>query len=199
MDVELPATGVANVDVPAVLVENHRRFLAFLTRRVPTREIAEDILQDAFVRGLTRAPQLATSESIVAWFYRVLRNAVADYYRRAGAHERGIERYAAEAGHAAAPEDPEMFDAVCECVRSLVGTLKPEYATAIRRVDLDGLAPGAFAAEAGISAGNASVRLHRAHRALESRVRELCATCAEHGCNACSCGGVRIPPPAASL
>ena len=49
-------------DVAAVLTENHRRFLTFLTRRVPTREIAEDILQEAFVRGLTRAPDLATTE-----------------------------------------------------------------------------------------------------------------------------------------
>jgi RNA polymerase sigma-70 factor (ECF subfamily) len=31
----------------AVLVENHRRFLAFLERRVGSREVAEDILQDA--------------------------------------------------------------------------------------------------------------------------------------------------------
>src|SRR5688572_4203930 len=32
-----------------VLVENHRRFLQFLERRVGSREVAEDILQDAFV------------------------------------------------------------------------------------------------------------------------------------------------------
>ncbi|NOT26758.1 MAG: sigma-70 family RNA polymerase sigma factor [Acidobacteria bacterium] len=179
--------GAIDQGTAAVLVENHRRFLAFLQRRVPSREIAEDILQDAFVRGLTRAPDLATSESVMAWFYRVLRNAIVDYYRRAGVEERAIERYAAETNDTVDPVDAELFDTVCDCVRSLVSTLKPEYAAAINRVSLDGISPSAFAAETGISANNAGVRLHRAHKALKERVREVCNTCADHGCSPCSC------------
>lgn len=171
----------------SILMENHRRFLAFLLRRVPTREIAEDILQDAFVRGLTKPPALKASESVVAWFYRVLRNAIVDYYRHAGVETRAIERYAAETDDTVAPSDQELFDAVCDCVESLVRTLKPEYATAITRVNLEGLSPTAFAAELGISANNAGVRLHRAHRALRDRVIQVCNTCADHGCSPCSC------------
>jgi len=177
----------ADRDSASVLAENHRRFLAFLERRVPTREIAEDILQDAFVRGLTKAPAFTTPASNVAWFYRVLRNAIVDYYRRAGVEERAVERYAAETGDSVAPVDPELFDTVCACVRSLVATLKPEYAAAITRVDLEGASPAAFALESGISSNNAGVRLHRAHRALKARLREVCSTCADHGCTPCSC------------
>ena len=179
--------GALDQGTAAVLVENHRRFLAFLQRRVPSREIAEDILQDAFVRGLTRSPALGSSDSVMAWFYRVLRNAIVDYYRRAGVEERAIERYAAETNDTVAPVDAELFDTVCDCVRSLVSTLKPEYARAITRVNLDGITPAAFAAEAGISSNNAGVRLHRAHRALRERIREVCNTCADHGCSPCSC------------
>jgi RNA polymerase sigma-70 factor (ECF subfamily) len=181
----------AGRDIASVLTGNHRRFLAFLQRRVPTREIAEDILQDAFVRGLTKAPPFASSESSVTWFYRVLRNAIVDYYRHAGVEERAIERYAAEAEGVVAPADPELFEVVCDCVRSLVGTLKPEYAAAITRVDLEGVSPVAFAVEQGISPNNAGVRLHRAHRALKARVREVCTTCAEHGCRPCACAPAR--------
>jgi len=65
-----------------VLVENHREFLAFLERRVGSREVAEDLLQEAFVRSLDKVP-LDANESAVAWFYRVLRNAVIDHYRQA--------------------------------------------------------------------------------------------------------------------
>lgn len=185
-------------DTASILADNHRRFLAFLMRRVPTREIAEDILQDAFVRGLTKAPPLATTESSVAWFYRVLRNAVVDYYRRAGVEARAIERYAAETGDPYAPVDPELYETGCDCVRSLVGTLKPEYAAAITRVDLEGMSSTAFALESGISLNNAGVRLHRAHRALKARVREVCSTCADHGCSPCSCGPGRFTPKSAS-
>jgi RNA polymerase sigma factor (sigma-70 family) len=180
-------TQVVTPEVAQVLVDNHRRFLAFLQRRVSSREIAEDILQDAFVRGITKAPPMQDSESILAWFYRVLRNAIIDHYRRAGAEERAYAHVLAEAEDTVTPSDTELFETVCACVMDLVGTLKPEYATSIRRVDLDGLPVKTFAAEQGISANNAAVRLHRAHQALKRQVIETCGTCAEHGCYRCEC------------
>jgi DNA-directed RNA polymerase specialized sigma24 family protein len=54
--------------VVEALVDNHRRFLAFLERRVGSRAVAEDLLQDAFVRGLERAPTLRRSEAATAWW-----------------------------------------------------------------------------------------------------------------------------------
>ena len=82
MDME---TQAATTDVSRVLVDNHRRFLSFLERRVGSRDVAEDILQDAFVRGITRAPEMRDSEAITAWFYRVLRNAIVELYLALGA------------------------------------------------------------------------------------------------------------------
>ncbi|MGH9348369.1 MAG: RNA polymerase sigma factor [Vicinamibacterales bacterium] len=180
-------TQVVTPALAQVLVDNHRRFLSFLERRVPSREVAEDILQDAFVRGITRAPEIRDTESIVAWFYRVLRNAIADHYRRAGAEQRAYAQVLAESDDSITPSDTELFETVCACVRDLVGTLKPEYAAAITRVDLDGVAVKAFADEQGITANNAAVRLHRAHQALKRQVTETCGTCAEHGCYRCEC------------
>jgi len=72
-----------------------------------------------------------------------------------------------------------------------VDTLKPEYAEAIRRVDLGGASVGGFATEAGITAGNASVRLHRAHAALKQRLLATCGACATHGCLDCRCGSAQ--------
>jgi arsenate reductase len=47
------------------------------------------VLQEAFARSLDKVP-LGSEESAVAWFYRVLRNAVLDHYRRAGASDRAL-------------------------------------------------------------------------------------------------------------
>lgn len=174
-------------DVTKVLVENHKRFLAFLERRVRSRDVAEDILQDAFVRGIMRGGQIRDGESAIAWFYRVLRNAVTDHYRRQSAEQRAYEAAGAEMEDTVAPVDPELWDEACACVRSLVDTLKPEYAAAIRRVDLDGVPVKAFAEEQGISPNNAAVRLHRAHDALKKQVTLSCGLCAEHGCYNCQC------------
>lgn len=175
--------------VIATLVANHRRFLAFLERRVGSREIAEDILQDAFVRGLARADQVRGEESATAWFYRLLRNAVVDHWRRRAAERRAADRAGAEREWTTPGPDGEMLDEVCACATSLLDTLKPEYAEALRRVDLGGAGVKAFAADAGITANNASVRLHRAREALRRQLAASCGTCAEHGCLDCSCGG----------
>ncbi|HKP49502.1 MAG TPA: hypothetical protein VJU17_05755, partial [Gemmatimonadales bacterium] len=48
-----------------VLLDNHSRFLAFLERRVGSRDEAEDILQDAFVRSLERAPPMEDTTSAI--------------------------------------------------------------------------------------------------------------------------------------
>lgn len=187
---EAPAGGTPPPPhVVATLVEQHRRFLAFLERRVGSRADAEDILQEAFVRGLTRAGQLRDDESAVAWFYRTLRNAVVDHWRRRGSRERMLERAAAFEPDPVAGVDEELMAAACACVTDLLDTLRPAYAEALRRVDVEGVPVGEYARQAGITANNASVRLFRARQELRERVTSACGTCAEHGCLDCQCGG----------
>jgi RNA polymerase sigma-70 factor (ECF subfamily) len=181
-----PVAGELAPDVVRRLVAGHRDFLRFLERRVESRALAEDILQEAFVRGLERADDIG-AETATAWFYRTLRNAVIDHYRRRGSSTRALERLASELGDDVEPS-AELGSAICGCVAQLAGTLKPEYANAIRRIEIDGVSVKDYAAEAGISASNAGVRVFRAREALKKRVAVCCGSCAEHGCIDCTCG-----------
>jgi RNA polymerase sigma factor (sigma-70 family) len=184
------AAGGLSPGVLRVLVANHDRFLAFLARRVQRRDVAEEILQDAFVRGIVRGGALREDESAVAWFYRLLRNAIVDRARWQSVEARGLAALAREAGsNAEAEPDGELIETICACVKNLVDTLRDEYAAAIRRVDLEGESVRSFAAAAGITRGNAAVRLYRARQALRRRVEESCGTCATHGCYECECRG----------
>jgi RNA polymerase sigma-70 factor (ECF subfamily) len=172
-----------------VLLENHARFLAFLERRVGSRDVAEDIMQEALVRGLDHGGSLRSAESATAWFYRVLRNAITDHFRRQESQDRVLERLAAESEPGDEARDKDLEAVVCECVLSLVDTLKPEYATALRRVELDGVSVRRYAEETGITAGNAGVRLHRARESLRKQLVRCCGTCLTHGCFDCQCKG----------
>lgn len=174
-------------DVVETLVSNHRQFLAFLEKRVESREAAEDILQEAFVRGLGSS-SLPEAESATAWFYRALRNAVVDHYRRKGSESRALEQVAALTDDAV-PPDAEMMDTVCSCIRGLLTTLKPEYASAIERVELNDISVRDYAAEQQMTANAAGVRLFRAREALKRRLIQSCGTCAEHACLDCRCSG----------
>jgi RNA polymerase sigma factor (sigma-70 family) len=176
-------------EIADIFVANHREFLAFLERRVGSRAIAEDILQEAFVKGMNRIDASKTEKgegSIVAWFYRTLRNAAIDYHRRHQTASKALASFAAE-NDAQPKPDPDLHAAVCQCVNRLAATLKPEFATALRRIEVDGVAVKDYAVEAGISSSNAAVRVFRAREALRKQVARSCGTCAEHGCLECTC------------
>jgi RNA polymerase sigma factor (sigma-70 family) len=171
--------------VVAALVENHRELLRYVERRTGDRALAEELVQDAFVRGLNHAEDIR--ESALGWLYRVLHNAVVDQQRKKAVSDRKLQAFAAELSAAHSPEE-ELTRVACQCISRLARTLKPEYAQALQRVDVDGISVKAYAEEAGISANNAGVRLFRARDSLRKQLAISCGTCAEHGCFDCSCG-----------
>jgi len=178
----------------STLVANHRRFLSFLKARVGNEALAEDILQAAFVKGAEEVRSIRDEESVVAWFYRVLRNAIIDAARRREAEARALGRFAQELPEDAHLAPPDAMNAICGCVTSLVDTIAPDYGDLLHRIDLEGATIGDVAEENGITPNNARVRLHRARHALRLRVKQTCGTCAEHGCLDCTC---KRPAPGA--
>ncbi|MBA2543921.1 MAG: sigma-70 family RNA polymerase sigma factor [Deltaproteobacteria bacterium] len=181
-DAALPAQQVART-----LVDNHREFLAFVQKRVGNRALAEEILQDAFVRSLDELDTVR--DTAVGWFYRVLRNAIIDHHRRTAAAERREDAYSKELDQV----DDELQREACKCVARLAETLKPEYAAALKRIEVDGVSVKDYADEAGITSSNAGVRIFRARDALKKQVQRACGTCATHGCLDCSCSEAPKP------
>lgn len=185
MTVEHPGEELAP-DALRTLLVNKQRLRAFLTRRAGSVELADELLQDAFVKGVEKGHTLREDESALAWCYRLLRNAVIDRHRRLSTERDALARLAHELS--TAPVDADLANEVCTCMNDLIPTLKPEYSEILRRVDLSEGRLDAVAAELGITANNAGVRLHRARQALRQRLEQLCGMCAHHGCLNCTCG-----------
>lgn len=163
----------------------HRdRFLRFLTSRVENAAAAEDILQTAFVKTVEHGAEILDDESVIAWFYRVLRNAVIDHYRRRAVQDKALEAFATETP---VTYEHELQNTACACIVEVIKDLKPEYRSAIERVDLGGASVEEFANSETISANNASVRLHRARKTVAKHLRTVCGACAEHKCLDCRC------------
>jgi RNA polymerase sigma factor (sigma-70 family) len=176
---------LAEDPILAALLENRRGFLRFLERRVGRREEAEEVLQEAFTRAVAKRGTLRDEESAVAWFYRMLRNAVVDLYRHKDASRRALEAFGRDLKDVQPGSD--LHGEVCACVSRVASTLKPEYAEVLREVEVEGLPVKTHAEHQGITAGNAAVRLHRARRALKLQVIATCGACADHGCVDCQC------------
>lgn len=168
-----------------IILESRKQFLAFVQRRVSDPALAEDILQTAYIRAIQQG-ELAQGESIVPWFYRVLRNAVIDSYRRRSSEHKALESWDREMETAFTPSYETHME-VCACLARVLDSLKPSYAEVLRSVDLGEQPLKDFARERNLSPSNAGVRVHRARAALRRQLIKTCGSCAEHACIECTC------------
>ena len=183
--------------VPATLDELMQRLLAeqsafrsFLRKRLSDDALVEDLLQQSLVKAVERGHELNNRDSAVSWFYRILRNAVVDYYRSHAADRRKVDGFLDElvtSGEDKMPGLDEVRPTLCACLAPLVSQLRPAYADLIRRVDLEGESPAAVARDLNVTSNNLTVRLHRARQALRATLEKTCGICTKHGCLNCTC------------
>ena len=174
------------------LLQHREAFLAFVRKRVADPDLAADLLQDSLLKALKNSEQIRDDENLVAWFYRILRHALIDLYRRRAVRERALQDLQAELEH---PPTVQEEQSLCSCLQALLPTLKPEYAELIRAVDLGEEPVDAAAGRLGITPNNLNVRLHRARRQLHARLFQMCRLCARHGCLDCDCAAVAADRP----
>jgi RNA polymerase sigma-70 factor (ECF subfamily) len=173
------------------LLEHESAFKQFVRRRVGDHAVAEDILQQSFTRAVEHSRSLHNEESVLPWFYRILRHTIIDYYRSRGAegrrHQALLEELTISGRHQEPPPD-EVRATACACLHSLLPALRGNYAELITRIDLNGESPAQVAKELKISRNNLTVRLHRARQSLRTSLEDACGICSRHGCLNCTCG-----------
>lgn len=166
------------------LLAARRQFVNFVRSRINEPDLAEDIVQEALLRAVAALGDLRDEDCLVPWFYRILRNAIVDAYRRRDV----LARRTTPLDGLDLPDEPADEDdaTLCECFRDLIPALRPEYGEVIE-ADLAAEPTEALAGRLGITANNLKVRRHRARQALRSRLEETCRLCATHGCLDCTC------------
>ena len=175
-------TEQARVDA---LLESRQRFVDYVRARVDDPGLAEDIVHDSMVRALRAAPDLRDDERLLPWFFRVLRNAVIDEYRKRATIRRHFDQ-AAEIPDLAGPPADDV-QAICACFRALLPMLKAEYAEVLLALDLSEEPSDAVAQRLGVTPGNLKVRRHRARQALREQLEAACGLCAQGHCLDCTC------------
>ena len=182
--------------IEALLREHRAELLGFVRRRIGHLVDPEDVLQQAAVRALSSAHPLQDPARARAWFFRILRNVLTDELRALGVPTRALS---SEETADAPCEPPTIEEQACQCALALARTLKPEYRDILERVVIDETPVTSLAAELGVTPNNATVRLHRARRALRVVLREHCGTDSlrarlDCACDQKGCSALRFPP-----
>jgi RNA polymerase sigma-70 factor (ECF subfamily) len=145
----------------------------FIRRRVPDDELAEDLLQESFLRIHQKIASLADTDRLAAWVYRVARNVVADHFRKSAREGR-----APLLVYADPPDDADNRLVRTPCISSqwqsdLILQLPETYQQAVRLAEIEGLAQRQVAQRLGLSLSAAKSRIQRG-RALLKEAFEAC-------------------------
>lgn len=175
--------------VEQLIARQRGRYLGYLRRRLALPEDAEDAFQDFCVRALGKAEQVREAATVEAWLQRVLFSVLQDAYRAKGANRRVHDQLrhsaqiAAQMNHK--PQEDEEKPTLCACIYAHLPALKPDYGKILWQIDFMDRPRHEVAQDLGMSAGTMRVRLHRARKALRSRLRRDCPTCAEGTAETC--------------
>ncbi|MFN0159430.1 MAG: RNA polymerase sigma factor SigZ [Bacteroidota bacterium] len=143
----------------------------FIQSKVNSHAVADDILQDVFLKVHGKIDGLRDGSRIESWIYQIARNAIIDHYRTVKSSDELNE------SHLNIPEEKEP-DAVAERLRSslltMVNQLPPDFKEALILTDFRGLSQKEFADRLGISLSGAKSRIQRARKMLKDMLLECC-------------------------
>jgi RNA polymerase sigma factor (sigma-70 family) len=164
------------------LMADRAAYLAFLRTRAPSHADADDIFQQSLLKAAQHAGDLRDGERARAWFFQIMRRTLADERARAAAAAAKLEALGPATEAPVAEEAP-----ICACCLRRLDELRADYAEILRRVDLDDEPLADVATALGITVNNATVRLHRARKALRDQLRAFCGTDSARACADCGC------------
>lgn len=168
-----------------LLLAQLQQFTAFVRRRLDDPTLAEDVVQQAIQQALQQSGQLADQDRLLAWFWRILRNATADVQRRQWLEARHRRPLPDDVGELGEAEQRQL----CQCLQTAIGALPTAQQDVLQAVDLADAAAADVALARGIPANRLNVQRHRARQALRRQLLATCGLCAQHGCLDCDCGG----------
>jgi RNA polymerase sigma-70 factor (ECF subfamily) len=143
--------------------------LAFFRRRVGDEHLAEDLLQETFLRIHDGLAGLEDEERLAPWVFRIARRTLADHARSS----RGEPL--AETEELAQPEpDAQNLNREVEgWLAEMAAQLPPEYRQAVELAELEGLTQAEVAQHLGLSLSGAKSRVQRGR----ARLREVLLGC----------------------
>jgi RNA polymerase sigma-70 factor (ECF subfamily) len=166
-----------HVDADAIWQAFHARLLAFIARRVPDRDSAEDVLQEVMLRVHRHAGQLERSSAVGAWVHQIARNAIADHYRQAAVRQERPAGIDLDREETPIPEQTaaELRSELAGCLHPLLERLPEIYREALSLTEIEGLTQAGAAARLGLSTSGMKSRVQRAR----AQLGELLLACCE--------------------
>lgn len=141
----------------------HLGLFDFLNRMTGRRDVAEDLVQEVFLRILKYRATYRDEASFETWVFRIARNARADYFAKRGELVEPLSDEAlASADEAPGPEGELERQGEAALLRRALMSLREDRRELLILARYRGMKHEAIAELLGIDAGAVKVRIHRA-------------------------------------
>jgi RNA polymerase sigma-70 factor, ECF subfamily len=140
----------------------------WLRHRTNNAALADDLLQDLFLKALRQGTRFCDIQNARAWLFEVARNLLADHMRVA---HNMVEL---PANLVAQVQDVDTVDTLTACLPRVLSELAPEDREAIELCDLQGMAQADFARFKGLNMSAAKSRVQRARIRLRAQMSHAC-------------------------
>ncbi|MEM6726088.1 MAG: sigma-70 family RNA polymerase sigma factor [Bacteroidota bacterium] len=137
----------------------------FILKKVNSKEVANDIFQNTFLKIHRHLPQLNAPEKVKAWVFQIARNETINYFKAESTHTDP-----ADMNKEAIASDIQF---VC-CFDKLINELPEKYKAVIELVYIDGYKQTDAAKALDISLENTKARIHRAKELLKTKFQACC-------------------------
>jgi RNA polymerase sigma-70 factor (ECF subfamily) len=144
---------------------HHARLFDFLVRMTGNAAVAEDLVQDVFVRVLKYRATWRDEGRFDTWLYRIARNARADYFKSHALHA-GIDAAADRPSGDPLPSDLLARDRDVARLQHALALLREDKRELIVLARYQGMKLDAIADLLGVEVGTVKVRMHRAVKEL---------------------------------
>lgn len=140
----------------------------FIAKKVDSQQIAEDLMQEVFVRVHQRLNTLDEIGKIRSWVYVIARNIVTDYYRT-----KKISVAFPDEEISAEPQG-EKEKTVRDCLLPLIRKLPEKYGSAVWLSEIEGTKHAEVARILKISLSGAKSRIQRGRKLLQYGYMDCC-------------------------
>jgi RNA polymerase sigma-70 factor, ECF subfamily len=161
------------MEVAGIYKQFRSELLGYIKSKVRSREDAEDILQNVFVKISTGLDKLNDDVKLKNWIHAITRNAIIDYYRLNANKkitinvEIGDDIFEPE-------DDPDPTKGLDQCMNSMIGLLPEAYRNIIIESEIKGLKQKDMADKYGIPYPSIRSKVQRGRARLKQLFNDCC-------------------------
>lgn len=152
--------------------ELNKHLLFFIKKRIKTKEDAEDILQDVYIKLHKNIDTLTDEKKLVSWIYQITRNTINDCYKRCYRIKKvEFEEYHIELTQ---EEEENLNDEILISMKKIIEELPEDSKELIKLYEFEDMSHKEISKKLEIKENTSKSRLKRAKEKLKNQLDECC-------------------------